>query len=318
MNTALTLDGLMPTLTRARLLMVDDQPTNIQVLYHAFAQDHQVFIATSGEQALALCASKQPDLVLLDIEMPGMDGFEVCRRLKADAATRDIPVIFVTSHSDETAQTHGLEVGAVDFIIKPISPKVVRARVKTHLTLKAQSDLLRQWTCTDTLTGVFNRRYFDECLAQEWGRAQRNDTPLSLILIDLDYFKRYNERYGHPAGDECLRRVAASLKANMQRHGDLLARFGDEEFVCLLPLTTPDGAVHMAQLLGKAIFDQQIAHADSSVAPVLTVSLGVCGTHGKNANTADKLLRTADAQLYLAKAQGRNQTRGTDLSEDLE
>lgn len=305
-----TFDGLLQPLGRARLLMVDDQPTNIQVLYHAFAADHQVFIATSGEQALTLCATKQPDLVLLDIEMPGMDGFEVCRRLKADATTRDIPVIFVTAHSDEAAETRGLEVGAVDFITKPINPKVVRARVKTHLTLKAQSDLLRQWVYTDGLTGACNRRYFDDCLAQEWGRAQRNDTPLSVILLDLDFFRRYNERYGHEAGDECLRRIAVTVKAGLQRPGDLMARYGGEQFACLLPLTPMDGALHMAQLLRKAIFDQQLAHADSSVAPVVTVSLGVCSIGGKCATTADELVRGADGQLYLAKAQGRNQVCG--------
>ena len=300
-------------LARPRLLMVDDQPTNIQVLYQAFAADHQVFIATSGQQALELCASKHPDLVLLDIEMPGMDGYEVCRRLKADVATRDIPVIFVTAHSDDMAETQGLDAGAVDFISKPINPKVVRARVKTHLTLKAQSDLLRQWVYTDGLTGVCNRRYFDERLADEWGRAQRNDTALSVILIDIDFFKRYNDRYGHQAGDECLRRVAATLKAGVQRPGDLVARYGGEEFVCLLPLTPLEGGLHLARVLGQNLFDQHLAHADSSIAPVVTASLGVSCMPGKCEVTADELLRSADAQLYLAKSLGRNQACGTSL-----
>ncbi len=300
-------------LARPRLLMVDDQPTNIQVLYQAFATDHQVFIASSGEQALALCASKHPDLVLLDIEMPGMDGYEVCRRLKADATTRDIPVIFVTAHTDDVTETRGLDAGAVDFISKPINPKVVRARVKTHLTLKAQSDLLRQWVYTDGLTGVCNRRYFDERLADEWGRAQRNNTALSVVLIDIDFFKRYNDRYGHQAGDECLRRVAATLRASMQRPGDLIARYGGEEFVCLLPLTSLEGGLHLARLLGQNLFDQHMAHADSSVAPVVTASLGVCSVNGVCEVTADTLLRAADAQLYLAKSLGRNQTCGVSL-----
>ena len=306
-------ESFSPPLARPRLLMVDDQPTNIQVLYQAFAADNQVFIATNGEQALALCASKHPDLVLLDIEMPGMDGYEVCRRLKADTTTRDIPVIFVTAHNDEAAETLGLDVGAVDFISKPINPKVVRARVKTHLTLKSQSDLLRQWVYTDGLTGVFNRRCFDERLAEEWGRAQRNDTALSVILIDIDFFKRYNDRYGHQAGDECLRRVAATLKAGLHRPGDLLARYGGEEFVCLLPLTPLEGSLQLARELGQQLFNHQLTHADSSVAPVVTASLGVCSISGSCALTADELVRGADAQLYLAKSQGRNQACGVHL-----
>jgi PleD family two-component response regulator len=195
-----------------RLLVVDDQPVNIQALYQAFAADHQVLMATNGPQALALCTSKQPDLVLLDVVMPGMDGYEVCRQLQADPATRDIPVIFVTAHNDEVAETRGLEVGAVDFISKPINPKIVRARVKTHLTLKAHSDLLRQWVYLDGLTGVRNRRFFDQQLASEWARSQRNGSALSVVLLDVDFFKRYNDRYGHQAGDDCLRRVAACMR----------------------------------------------------------------------------------------------------------
>jgi PleD family two-component response regulator len=195
--------GLPPP--RPRLLVVDDQPLNIQALYQTFTADHQVFMATSGEQALVQCASRLPDLVLLDVMMPGMDGFEVCRRLKADPATCDIPVIFVTAHDDEAAETLGLEVGAVDFIAKPINPKIVRARVATHLTLKAQADLLRQWVYIDGLTGVYNRRHFDEHLVSEWGRSARNGAPVSLLMIDVDRFKAYNDRQGHQAGDACAR-----------------------------------------------------------------------------------------------------------------
>ena len=299
---------------RPRLLVVDDQPVNVQALYQSFSANHQVFMATGGEQALAVCAAQQPDLVLLDVVMPGMDGYEVCRRLKADAATRDIPVIFVTAHSDEAAETRGLDAGAVDFISKPINSKIVQARVKTHLLLKAQSDLLRRWVYIDGLTGVHNRRYFDERLASEWGRAARSGTALSVLLLDVDFFKRYNDRYGHQAGDDCLRRVAATLKANLKRPGDLLARYGGEEFACLLPDTGLAGALTLAQQLGRQVFAEQIAHADSPVAPVITVSLGVCGKRADATGSAAALLREADAQLYLAKARGRHQTCGAELS----
>ena len=298
---------------RPRLLVVDDQPVNVQALYQAFSADYQVFMATSGEQALSLCASRHPDLVLLDVVMPGMDGHEVCRRLKADAATCDLPVIFVTGHNDAAAEMLGLELGAVDFISKPINPKIVRARVKAHLTMKAQSDLLRSWAYIDGLTGVHNRRHFDERLTSEWGRALRAGSALSVILLDVDYFKRYNDRYGHQAGDDCLRRVAATLKIGLLRPGDLVARYGGEEFICLLPETDLDGALKLARRIGQQVFDQQIEHADSSAAPVVTVSLGVCSTSKGVSGTALALLREADAQLYKAKANGRHQACGTEM-----
>jgi diguanylate cyclase (GGDEF)-like protein len=163
---------------------------------------------------------------------------------------------------------------------------------------------------------VFNRRCFDERLAQEWGRAQRNNTALSVILIDIDFFKRYNDRYGHPAGDECLRRVAATLKAGLRRPGDLLARYGGEEFVCLLPLTPLEGGLHLAQTLGRKIAEQNLTHVDSSVAAVVTVSLGVCSINGTCERTPDELVRAADDQLYLAKSLGRGQACAVNLTEN--
>jgi len=296
-----------------RLLVVDDQPANIQALYQAFSADHQVLMATGGEQALKLAATQQPDLVLLDVVMPGMDGHEVCRRLKADAATRDIPMIFVTAHSDEAAETQGLALGAVDFISKPINPPIVRARVKTHLTLKAQADLLRQWVYVDGLTGVRNRRGFDEQLATESGRAAREGTALSVILLDVDFFKRYNDHYGHQAGDACLRAVAGFLRQAVKRPGDLVARYGGEEFACLLPGTALEGALAFARQLGAGVEALGLEHAQSPVSAVVTVSLGVCTATGRPPGNAEALLRAADAQLYAAKAAGRNRSCGIAL-----
>jgi len=295
---------------RPCLLVVDDQPVNVQALYQAFAADHQVLMATSGEQALALCASRQPDLVLLDVVMPGMGGHQVCQRLKSDAATREIPVIFVTAHDDEAAETLGLEVGAVDFISKPVNPKIVRARVKTHLTLKAQSDLLRQWVYVDGLTGVHNRRHFDERLVSEWARALRHGTDLSVLLVDVDLFKAYNDRYGHQAGDECLRLVASCLGGAIKRPGDLLARYGGEEFAFLLPDTPLPGALAFARQVAAGVAALGVAHAGSAVAGVVTVSVGACTKTFDAVGTAAMLLREADTQLYLAKSRGRNQVCG--------
>lgn len=298
---------------RPRLLIVDDQPANIQALYQVFAQDHQVFMATSGAQALQLCRDKQPDLLLLDIQMPGMDGYEVCRQIKADAELAALPVVFVTAHSDAEAETRGLDMGAVDFISKPFSPAVVRARVRAHLTLKVQSDLLRELVFIDGLTGVYNRRHFDERLAREFQRARRQGSSLALMMIDVDYFKRFNDRYGHLAGDDGLRRVAATLKAQLKRPADLLSRYGGEEFACVLPDTELPGALALADEMGAAVLALGIAHADSDVAPSLSVSIGVAALRPHGVLGPSELVVAADEQLYLAKSGGRRRASGITL-----
>ncbi|MDH3209799.1 MAG: diguanylate cyclase [Burkholderiaceae bacterium] len=293
-----------------KLLVVDDQPSNIEALYRTFSPDHQVFMATSGERALAVCKDNPPDLVLLDVVMPDMDGYEVCARLKADSGTRDIPVIFVTSHDDADNETRGLDAGAVDFIAKPFNPRVARARVKTHLALKFQSDLLRQWVFVDGLTGVFNRRHFDSRLEAEYRISARNGSPLCVLMIDIDHFKRYNDHYGHQGGDDCLRQVAEGLQACLRRPGDLLARFGGEEFACLLPETDFAGAMALAQTMERQVRNLQIAHAGSAVGSVVTVSLGVAEKPSGRQGDPISLVRQADAQLYRAKHSGRGRACG--------
>lgn len=197
---------------RPKLLIVDDQSTNIRVLHELFREDCDVFMATSGEQAITVCQTQLPDLILLDVVMDDVDGHEVCRRLKADPVTQGIPIIFITAQQRDSDEALGLELGAVDFISKPINPIIVRARVRTHLTLKLQNDLLRSMALMDGLTGVANRRKFDEDISADWRQCFREQKPLSLILADVDYFKRYNDRYGHLAGDGCLKSVAQALK----------------------------------------------------------------------------------------------------------
>ena len=298
------------TLGKPKLLVVDDQPINIQVMHQIFGSDFQMFMATSGPQALAICKDNPPDLVLLDIVMPGMDGFEVCSQLKADGATRNIPVIFVTAHSDAAQETHGLDVGAVDFISKPVNPAVVRARVKTHLTLKFQSDVMRKLVFLDGLTGVFNRRYFDQQLGMEMARSVRNSTPLSLIMLDVDFFKRYNDHYGHQAGDDCLRQIALTLKESLRRPADLVARYGGEEFACILPETSFEDALALARDLEQRVRAKNIPHERSDIAQVVTVSLGVSGRDAAGAGDAGVLLAEADVQLYKAKHAGRGRACG--------
>lgn len=298
---------------KPKLLIVDDQPINIQVMHQVFGADYQVFMATNGEQALTLCKTNPPDLVLLDVVMPGMDGFEVCTQLKANPDTRNIPVIFVTAHSDAAQETHGLSVGAVDFISKPVNSAVVRARVKTHLTLKFQSDLLRNLVFLDGLCGVYNRRYFDQQLNVEWARAARSNTPLSLIMVDVDHFKLFNDRYGHQAGDDCLRKIALTLKSGLRRPSDLVARYGGEEFACILPETGFENALAMAHEMERMVRAHKIPHAFSQSDGVVTASLGLATRTAQGTGDAASLVGLADSQLYLAKQAGRGRVFGTRL-----
>ena len=300
---------------KPKLLIVDDQTINIQLLNQAFSGECQIFMATSGAKALAICAAQSPDLVLLDVMMPEMDGYEVCKRIKANPLTADIPVIFVTAHTDEASEEHGLEVGAVDFISKPINLKIVRARVKAHMALKLQSDVLRNFAFIDGLTGVRNRRYFDEHLAIEAARAQRSKLPLSLILIDVDFFKRYNDFYGHQAGDDCLRRLAILFQGCLKRPADFVARYGGEEFVCLLPDTNSQGALILAESIRVAALASQIEHKESTVSAWVTLSLGVSAMVPDEPMAGAELVKRADANLYKAKHQGRNQAVGSDQGE---
>jgi diguanylate cyclase (GGDEF)-like protein len=298
---------------KPKLLVVDDQPINIQVMHQLFGGDYQVFMATSGAQALSICQANPPDLVLLDIVMPGMDGFEVCSQLKSNDATCNIPIIFVTAHTDAAQETHGLSLGAVDFIAKPVNPAVVRARVKTHLTLKFQSDLLRKLVFLDGLSGVFNRRYFDQQLSVEWSRSARSGLPLSAIMIDVDYFKLFNDRYGHQSGDDCLRQIAVTLKACLKRPADLVARYGGEEFACILPDTAFADAMCLAVDLERRIRALSIPHVSSGLAGVVTISVGVATRTAGSSQEAAALVRLADTELYNAKQSGRGRVCGSQL-----
>lgn len=291
---------------RPRLLVVDDQPINIHTIYQIFHTDHEVFAATSGAQALEFCRHTPPDLILLDVVMPEMDGLEVCRRLKAEPSTADIPIIFVTAQTDPTDETRALETGGVDFITKPANPAVVRARVKTHLTLKAQGDILRGLVFVDGLTGVANRRRFDEMLQAEFRRCRRSATPLALLMIDIDHFKRYNDHYGHPTGDACLQAVASALKGHFTRSHDLVARYGGEEFVYLIPECSQADSRVKAENLRQAVQGLGIPHAASPTDSSVTLSIGVAAFIPDGQNTPQQLVAAADKALYVAKASGRN------------
>jgi diguanylate cyclase (GGDEF)-like protein len=291
---------------RPRILAIDDAPTNLLTLGEVLGDEFALQIATSGAEGLALAGQSAPDLILLDVMMPEMDGFETCRRLKADPLTRDIPVIFVTALNSPEDETLGLEAGAVDFISKPLHSAVVRARVRTHITLKRQADRLRSMSFIDGLTGIANRRQFDEALLREWRACLRTGTSLALAMIDIDHFKQFNDTYGHPAGDACLRAIAGILDGAMNRSHDLIARYGGEEFVCLLPDINLTGAQVKAEQLRQAVQSLSIVHKTSSTAPVVTISLGLALFVPTDKLTPEQLVAAADAQLYTAKHAGRN------------
>jgi diguanylate cyclase (GGDEF)-like protein len=304
-------------LARPKLLIVDDQAINIHVLHQIFSNDYEVFIASSGAEALDFCQKQQPDLILLDVVMPLMDGYEVCRLLKADSLTRNIPVIFVTAKNSAEEEEEGLEAGAVDFITRSTSPNVIRARVKTHITLKQQTDKLRALALIDGLTGVANRRQFDHVLTAEWRRCSRAQKPLSLIMIDIDFFKRYNDTYGHQAGDACLQQVAMSLKNCVTRSYDLVARYGGEEFVCLMPETSLEGAESIMQTLNNAVTSLAIPHAATDVLSdshhIVTISMGLASITPNPESSLEELIFAADRMLYAAKQAGRGQGKSVAL-----
>jgi len=290
---------------RPKILIADDQPTNIRVLYELFRDQCDVFMATNGAQTIQICRAELPDLILLDVVMEDIDGHEVCRRLKADSLTNAIPIMFVTSQNHEADEVIALGLGAVDFITKPINPVIVRARVRTHLTLKLQGDLLRASALLDGLTGVANRRKFDEDVQTDWRQCLRETAPLSLVLIDIDYFKLYNDRYGHQAGDNCLRLVAKALAETLRRPYDKLARYGGEEFACLLPKTELAGASAIAERMQTRVSELRVEHLGSDVDQVVTISLGVASMVPTPSITPELLLKAADQQLYEAKRTGR-------------
>lgn len=293
------------------ILVVDDDPSTIQVLGKLLSDAYRIQVAKSAEKALAIIEEPNtplPDLLLLDIQMPGMDGYEVCRRLKEDLHTSEIPIIFVTARDATSDEERGLNLGAVDYITKPFSPAIVRARVRTHLRLKQKTDLLEQHALLDDLTGIPNRRSFDQHFEAEIKRCQRERHPLSLIMADIDHFKPFNDHYGHGAGDQCLQFVAGTLSAVLQRPGDRVFRYGGEEFIALLPNTDAAGADNVAERMRAAVEEAHIRHEHSDAAAVVTVSLGVTTwlPDGETPFDAAALLKTADEALYAAKDAGRN------------
>ncbi len=288
-------------LRASRVLIVDDQPQNVDVLAEALGDAYELLVATSGARALELAPSA--DLILLDVMMPDLSGLEACRRLRADEATRRIPVIFVTALEQTEDETQGFEAGAVDYIVKPINPAIVRARVRTHLELKMARDLLERLATVDALTGIANRRRFDDVLLEEWRRSVRSSRVLTIALADVDHFKVFNDRYGHAGGDACLRQVALTLQRLCRRPGELAARYGGEEFALILPETDVEGAQQFLVRALNAVTAIEVPGL--TLAGAVGLSLGAVTLVPSAARSVDDALRVADESLYKAKQNGR-------------
>lgn len=309
--------------TRPLLLAIDDVEENLELLDDYLCKEYDVQFALSGAEGLLLARRKQPDLILLDVMMPGMDGYEVCAALKSEPILCDIPVIFLTAKESLDSESNAFAAGAVDFVHKPINPVVLRARVLTHIRLKRYIDELRTLATIDFLTGLANRRMLDERLEIEWRRAMRGRQPLSLLMIDIDYFKLYNDHYGHPEGDQCLRQVASAIASGACRAGEFVARYGGEEFVVLLAEMAAKQAFAVAEGIRSRVAALHLPHSYSPVGNEVTVSIGVADawpTHesmqtmpedleegARIVRAANRLLIDADQALYAAKQSGRNQ-----------
>ena len=301
------------------ILLVDDDPTVIGVLGTILQEFGRLRFATSGPDALRMARQSVPDLILMDIEMPGMNGFDVCTAMKGMPLLMDVPIVFITSHEDDEHEVKGLALGAADFITKPPRASQVVARVRMHLRMKQMADALRNAAYQDGLTQIANRRQFEETLHREWLRAQRVGSPTALLMIDIDAFKKYNDHYGHPAGDRCLQAVAQALQQAVHRPADLVARYGGEEFTVLLPETDSCGARFLALHLLQAVAALNLPHARSPVAGHVTLSIGVSAFEEGPATLhaqggvahppVASLLAAADQALYAAKEGGRCQGR---------
>lgn len=312
----------------ASILIVDDVIDNLRLLSIMLEkQGYEVRAVTNGKMALRTAKNNPPDLILLDILMSEINGYEVCQILKEDEKTRDIPIIFLSALNEVFDKIKAFEVGGVDYITKPFEEPEVIMRIKTQIKLKRQQMLLEEEikkrektelllikanqklaeiARTDGLTGVANRYYFDEILAQEWQRLQREQKSLSLILCDVDYFKKYNDIYGHQKGDQCLVKVANILAQNLKRPADLLARYGGEEFAIILPNTDINGAIKIGEKNINSFEFAKILHENSAINNYVTVSLGIASIIPNDNFTPHDLIYFADQALYQSKQKGRN------------
>jgi len=301
-------------LENSRILIVDDTQENIQVLGSMLRKEkYEINVAQNGLKAIHIAEKVDPDLILLDIMMPEMDGYEACKRLKESPLTEDIPIIFLTARSETDDIVKGFYVGAADYITKPFIAAILLARVKTHLSLGNKTKELKALSHKDGLTLIANRRYFNDFLLEEWSKSFTLQKPLTLIMIDIDHFKEYNDIYGHLQGDDVLKLVAGAIACNIYKANGLAARYGGEEFAVILKDTTIENGLKKAESIRKEIEKLNIPHSSNGKTDnsenIVTASFGVATLIPKQDRFSEQLIQVADTNLYKAKEAGRNQVK---------
>ena len=297
--------------TLADILIIDDDNTVVMALNKALNKIGRIRFASDAKQAFLMIEERHPDLILLDVELPDIGGLEVCSILKSAPDTESIPILFITSHTEVGFEEKVFDVGAADYIVKPLKPRVVAARVQTHLDYSLAIRLLEKQAHTDSMTGLANRRTFDERLIVELERARREQEPLTVAILDIDEFKKYNDHFGHIEGDDCIKNIALALANSLKRSTDLAARYGGEEFAFILPNTDVEGARILLSGLLKSIEQLNLTHAPEAKYDVVTISVGYSTVipEQKYANDLDDwaVVKAADHALYESKQNGRNQ-----------
>ena len=292
---------------RSTILIVDDKNTKKLILNNILQDDYKIEEAKSKEEALKKIKTKDVDLVLIDVQMQEETSYELCKEIKEDSKTKKIPIIFLSSKNSESDEEFGLNLGAIDYIQKPYSKVILKARVRNQIFLKEQTELLEKLSMYDALTNIKNRRYFDEVFKQTYSVIKRENTNLAIMMIDVDFFKLYNDNYGHGKGDEALKKVAKILEKNLNRPNDLVARYGGEEFVVLLKNIDLDGLKYMSNLLVEAVEEEKLEHEFSKISTFITISLGAVLYEANQKLEILEIMKLADEALYEAKNRGRNQ-----------
>ncbi|WP_041178117.1 diguanylate cyclase [Borrelia recurrentis] len=289
-----------------KLLLVDDTPTNLDLLLDILQNDYDIRVALNGFDALKQVEIDKPDLILLDVLLPDVSGYEVCRRLKNDPETRDISVIFISSRNSTDAQLEGFNVGGVDYILKPFNGRIINARIKTHLELKRLRDYFKNLSRIDGLTQIPNRRFFTDKFAKSWMQALEHQDNVIVGMLDIDYFKKYNDNYGHTNGDECLKLIAKSLNRIAIKYKIDVARYGGEEFILFSVNKSLEEMIKSVSFLIEDIRNLGIVHEYSDISHFVTVSIGLAEQVPQDSNFTN-IIKLADDKLYEAKISGRNQ-----------
>lgn len=292
--------------SKYEILVIEDGKLYQQELVEALRDSYSLVFADNGEMALKMLNIHHPHLILLDIVLPDVNGFDLLSRIKSSEETQAIPVIIITGLNEDSDEERGLLLGAVDYIKKPLNPTIVRARVRTQIQIIQHIHTIEQLSFLDALTELPNRRKFDYQIEYEWNRAIRKKTPLSLLMMDLDNFKAYNDRYGHSQGDSMLQSVAKVLKKSLKRSIDIPCRWGGEEFAVLLPETETTEALEIAERIRTNIEAYQVRNISDNSVTSITVSIGVCTAHPVTDQPLSAFINDADKLLYEAKEGGRN------------